>query len=286
MKQPRGDQVKPVYLQLYHGTHRGRSKVFSPNREEWIVFDVLSDIQHWREANHPHKKIHFYVIMYTTLDDFIRQQNGLDCHEAPIEFDQPTSSGQNCTIGESTADHQPLLMIYTYELDAVQFNLSAIVEAAKDTQSDDHRYKRDDDEYTNVEQEPTTAPSSSPTPGCRKHALQIDLDTFNNIWHSARPDQNAIFPPQLSINTCGGSCNRDIPDLSAQHSILLYYLYTKGRNVPVVGSQWDQCCVPVVYEHIDVIFSLPQEVRIVSLKGISVGFCSCLTIIKWPENKR
>ena len=275
MRQPDGSDYQPIYLQLYHGQHKGTYKTVTPSREGWIVFDVLSHIQQWRASNHRHRKknIHFHVLIYTSLDELTKRENGKNCHDSTIQFDQAAINGTN------TGDFQPLLMIYSHDLDVIKFNLSAI-EAAETESNDVHR--RDTD--GNTEARPT-----QPTMGrCGMHTLQINLTTFNHIWHLAQTSQTALYPRTFNINVCGGSCDRNLPLFApAQHSIIMYYLHRRSHPTPFGNATWGQCCAPVKYQSIETLFSLPEgEVRIVTLRDISVKRCSCLTILRTQTTSR
>lgn len=272
MKQPNGDQVNAVYLRLYHGSRKGGYKKVSPIREGWVVFDVLNEINQWRAANHPHKKIHFYIVTYTSEEDLIKGQNGKDCHASPIKFHQPQYTNE--TNSDEEADYMPLLMIYIHDLNTEKFNVSAIVDSDMFNVSDVSAEKRSANPV-NV---------SDPLHGCTKHNLSIDLELFNNIWRLGHREQVALFPRTIDINVCGGECTNQHPIGAPQHSIVLYYLYTRGRRPPHSNNhnvEWSQCCVPVKYKSLEVLFSLPNEVmEIILLKNLSVESCSCLNIIQ------
>ena len=286
MKQPPGDQVTHVYLQLYHGSQLGSYKMVTPNREGWVVFDVLNDVQQWRAANHPHKKIHFYIVVYANEEDHRMGRNGKDCHNSPIKFHQPMSPEEDGS--DATDDLQPLLMIYSHDLNAVKFNLTALIDAAESERSSTNKRRRStSSEYSSTNSDATPTPNSVVMPSCGRRELQIDLDTFNRIWHLSQPRQTALFPTHFNLNICGGNCYRDAPLLSAQHPFILYYLYTREHAVPHNNTVWGQCCAPVKYKSIETLFSLPKgEVRIVTLKDMSVAQCSCLTILKRPDERR
>lgn len=284
MKRPSGDLVNLVYLQLYHGRHKGGYKIVYPNREGWIVFDVLDHIRRWRDHGHPNKSIHFYIRTYTSEYDLQKGQNWKACNDSPVQFDQALIPGS-----QNSEDLQPLLMIYSHDLNTVNFNLTALMEAAE---ANEHLMnKRSDSEYTET---------SPPTPEleeellplarmdtCRKHNLQIDLARFNEIWHLAQSSQTALYPTTFDINVCGGGCHRDIPITSAQHSFIVYYLHTHVNAQQYRNVIWGQCCAPVKYKNIETLFSLPDgEFRIVTIRDISVEQCTCLTIYQTPPSNR
>ena len=209
MKTPDGSVIDPVYLRLYHGGHKGSYKKVNPSREGWIVFDVLDHLQRWRASNYPHKHIHFYITTYTSFDDLTKGENGKNCHDgSSIQFEVT-----NNTSGD--IDQQPQLMIYSYDLEVLNFNTTAIKEAAEANESTG--VQRCSVIYS--ETEPPTLPELST--GCIKHEYEISLDTLNEIWHLAQPSQLAVYPPRLNINVCGGGCNRNLPSRhAAQHSII------------------------------------------------------------------
>jgi hypothetical protein len=270
MKTPAGSVIQPVFLQLYHGGHKGLYKKVNPSREGWIVFDVLSHLQRWRASNHPNKHIHFYVTTYNSIDDLSKEENGKDCNDgSSIQFEVT-----NKTNGD--IDQQPMLMIYTHDLDVVKFNLSAIFAAAEAKGSTGVWRRQSGDSHSEVR------PTLPPSRGCGKHTLQIDLNTFNQIWRLAQPSQSAIYPMTFDINVCGGNCDRDLPSLyTAQHSIILYYLHTRSHTPPYSNAMWGQCCAPVKYRSIETLISLPnQEFKIVTLRDISVEKCSCMSILR------
>ena len=269
MRQPDGSEIQPVFLQLYHGNHKGTYKRVSPSREGWIVFDVLGHLRQWRttSSHHPNKKIKFYIVTYNSLDDLSKDEKGKNCSESSIQFDQ----------GVEDDDLKPLLMIYSHDFDIVRFNVSALTAAAEED-SDNHAQRRQASSTT-----ATTTQQPDAMSRCRKHELQIGLSTFNRIWHTAQVSQTAIYPSTFNINVCGGDCERHIPSLmTAQNAIILYYLHTNNHQTPISNTVWGQCCAPVRYRSIDTLFSLPEsdgEVRIITLKDISVKECSCLSIL-------
>ena len=278
MQQPSGDLINTFYLQLYHGHQSGRHqrgsyKKLSPAREGWVVFDVLDELNQWRDAEHQHKQIHFHIVTYTSEDDFIKGENGKDCHDTSIKFDQPT---------DSDADNQPLLMIYSHDLNLVNLNYAAIIEASNITErSISSRHRR------------STGNSSEPLHhSCGKHNLVISLDTFNEIWHLARPHQDAIYPRSFDISICAGGCVSSIPLSTAQHSFIAYYLHTRGKNevIQYRNAQWGECCAPVKYKSIETLFSINGgnngEVRIVRIQDLSVEQCSCMTILQQTNSQR
>jgi hypothetical protein len=267
MKQPSGDLINTLYLQLYHGRQRGSYKKLSPIREGWVVFDVLNEVNQWRDANHPHKKIHFYIIVYSNEDDLIKGKNGRDCSNSLIQFDQPIEGD----------DNQPLLMIYSHDLNVARINITALAEATNNTQnSTTGRHRRQT--VNNGANLPPLRQS------CGKHSLVISLDTLNEIWRlTGRANEHAIFPRSFNINVCAGECSRSIPLSTAQHSIIAYFLHTRNRDDEILyrNATWGQCCAPVKYRSIETLFSLPRnEVRIVTIKDMSVEQCSCLTILE------
>lgn len=270
MKQPDGSDFDPVFLQIYHGGHKGTYKRVTPNREGWIVFDVLGHLQRWRASGHPHKNIHFYIITYRSFNDLSKRENGTNCHNSTIKFDHATAS--NTT--DEDIDLQPLLMIYSRDMDVVKFNVSAIIAAAEAQKSKRmQRRQADDGSYSEVT-EPTLG-------GCGKHSLEIGIDTFNTIWQLAQPTQTALYPTTLNIDVCGGSCNTDLPSfLTAQHSIILYYLHTRSHATPYSNAEWSQCCAPVKYGSIEIMFALPDQIKIDTLRDITVKQCSCMSILR------
>ena len=265
VKQPTSVQVPDsVYLRLYHGSRKGSYKIVSPIREGWIVFDVIDEVNQWRSTNRPHKKIHFYIVAYTNLDNLDKGENGKNCQESAIKFNQPSDT-------DDDTDNQPLLMIYSHDLDVIKFNVSALI-----NNSTSERHRRQNNEL-----------SQPQVHSCGKHNLQINLTTFNNIWHLGERSQTALFPRTFDINVCGGQCNRDIPNSSAQHSIILYYLYTRGHTTSYENTPWGECCAPVKYRSIETLFSLPAgEIRIVLLRDMSVEQCSCLNNLQPTSQSR
>ena len=268
MQQPDGSETEPVFLQLYHGGHVGTYKMILPSREGWIVFDVLSHVQRWRKSNHPNKNIHFHIIAYLSFDDLSKEENGKSCKDSSIKFDQAVSN---------KTEDKTLLMIYSRDLDVVKFNVSALIEAAEEDYSN-ARHRRQ-----MASSEPP--PQQDPLTRCGKHTLQINLTMFNRIWHLAQISQDALYPRTFNINICGGECDRTLPSfMTAQHSIILYYLHTRNHDTPFSNAVWGQCCAPVTYRSIETLFSLPKgEIRIVTLRDISVEECSCLSILERTE---
>lgn len=269
MKQPTGDQVNAVYLRLYHGRRKGGYKKVSPIREGWVVFDVINEINQWRAANHPHKKIHFYIVTYTSEEDLIKGQNGKNCHDSPIKFHQPTGNNDS----DTEVDNKPLLMIYSHDLNTFMFDVDAIKNATEEKKRE-HRSTSTENSTEVLNQ------------GCTKHNLQISLETFNKIWRLGHSSQLALYPPNIDINVCGGQCQHNVPLSSAQHSIVLFYLAIR-HSPPYDNVEWSQCCAPVKYKNLEVLFTLPNdEMRIVLLKNLSVERCSCLNIIQPTSQTR
>ena len=265
MRQPTGDQVNSVYLQLYYGNRKGSDKKVSPIREGWIVFDVINEVNQWRMDDHSNGKIHFQIITYTSEVDLARGKNGKNCHKSAIKFNQPSDTDDDDDI-----DNKPLLMIYSHDLDVIKFNVSALIDA--------HVGERHRRQYSEL---------SPLAHSCGKHNLQINLTTFNNIWQLGEKFQTALQPDYFDINVCGGQCNRDIPNASAQHSLILYYLYTRGHTTSYENTNWGQCCVPIKYRSIPTLFDLHEGViRIVLLRDISVDKCSCLSILQPNSGRR
>ena len=274
MQQPSGDLINTLYLQLYHGHHsgnhqRGSYKKLSPVREGWVVFDVLDELNQWRDANRQHKHIHFHIVTYTSEDDFIKGENGKDCHDSLIKFDQPT---------DADVDNLPLLMIYSHDLNML--NLSALVEASDTKES-----------LTPGRRRRSTGNSSEPlNHRCGKHNLEISLDTFNEIWHIGRPNQDAIYPRRFDISICAGGCSTSVPLSNAQHSFIAYYLHAQGRSevIQYRNAQWGECCAPVKYKSIETLFTIEEnnEVRIVRIQDMSVEQCSCMTILQQTNSQR
>jgi hypothetical protein len=272
MKQPSGDLINTLYLQLYHGRQRGSYKKLSPIREGWVVFDVLNEVNQWRDANHPHKKLHFYVIAYSSKDDLIKGRNGRDCTNPLIQFDQPIEGD----------DNQPLLMIYSHVLNLANINVSALLEPPNTTRNltaDRYRHHRRTVHSLVVQPALELRVNQS----CGTQNLSIGLETLNEFWHLAHPNQNVVFPTNFNINTCAGECSQSIHPSAVQHSALIYYLHTRNRN-DILGlyqnAQWKHCCVPAKYRSIEVLVRLPRnEVRIVRVRDISVEQCACYSIL-------
>jgi hypothetical protein len=276
MQQPDGSNYHPVVLRLHHGRHKGTFKKLSPSREGWIVFDVLSHVNRWRAANHSHKNIHFYIVTYPSLDDMTKDVNGKDCRSSSIKFDQALAEDRNTS--EIDKDFQPLLMIYSHNLDDIMLNVSALIEAA------DSKQRRDVSSTTSYSGVSDATPTPDPMGSCRKHNYEIDRDTFNTIWHLGQSSQDVLVPTTFNIGVCGGDCDRDVPRSLAQHSIILYYLHLRDHQTPYRNIAWGQCCAPVKYRSVETLFSLPNngEFRIVTLRDLSVERCSCLTIFRRP----
>ena len=268
MKQPSGDRVNTIFLQLYHGTRPISKKLVSPSREGWVVFDLLHEVDHWkaRLTEHPHKQIHLSVLEFTKEEDLMKTELGKNCHDSSIQFNRPFDSNDDDSFDESIArDKQPLLMVYSFDPNTINFNLSALIEAAN---------------ASSGTQEPTRR-AARQTRGCQQHSLTIDRNTFNEIWHLGDASQTAIFPSNFPINVCGGHCENNVPVSTAQHSIVLYYLSTRRHPLPVNELYWGQCCAPVKYRNIETLFSLPGgEFQIVQLREMSVEQCTCLNILK------
>ena len=136
-----------------------------------MVFDVLNEVNQWRNANYPHKNIHVYIIIYENEDDLIKETNGMDCQASPIKFTQPASS---IFSDEEDSDYQPLLMIYSHDPKNILFNVSALLEASDATLPVERQRRQTENNDTVVER-PT------PQQNCEKHYLQISVGTLNEI---------------------------------------------------------------------------------------------------------
>lgn len=265
MKQPSGDMVDKVYLRLFRGENSVANKEISPIREGWVVFDVLDEVNHWKNqlAKHPHKKIHFHVVSYKTKNDFAYMVNGKDCHDSPIRFERRFQSSE-------IEDHQPLLMIYSYDPNTIKFNISALVENITHNSNTVNRYRRESGSGEDA--------SSAPPPPCRKLDLSITLDEFNRIWALGDPTKSALAPRLFHLGLCGGQCQQDLPTSTKQHPIIIYYLSQQLHPAPS-GFHWGQCCAPNAYKSIRTIFTSPNEEEYIftELEDIAVESCGCFT---------
>ena len=259
MKHPSPDLLHPIHLQLFRNDIGIVHKTVSPAREGWVVFDVLDEINRLKPQlrEHPHRKIRFTIKAYDSTKDLVADMNGKDCNESPVEFEQNSES------------HPPLLMIYSYDPDAVKLNISALFENISSNSTS----------LASADRERRNSPS--PSPSCDRHNLEITLSQFNNIWRSGSNARTALYPPTFDLGVCGGVCNNRFPVASPQHAVILYYLASQGHAVPSGFSEWKQCCAPVKYRSFDALFSLPNdEYQIIPLQELSVERCACMNFVR------
>lgn len=256
MKHPSPDLLHPIHLQLFRNDIGIVHKTVSPAREGWVVFDVLDEINRLKPqlVDHPHRKIRFTIKAYDSTKDLATDMNGKDCNESPVEFEQNSES------------HPPLLMIYSYDPNAVKLNISALFENISSISN-------------------TSLPSADRkrrnSPSCARHDLEISLSQFNEIWRSGSPARTALYPPSFNLGVCGGVCNNRFPIAAPQHTVILYYLASREHPVPSSFSEWEQCCAPVKYRSFDALFSLPDdEYQIIPLQELSVERCACMNIVR------
>lgn len=258
MKHPSPDLLNPIHVQLFRNGIGIVHKTVSPAREGWVVFDVLDEINRLKSqfVQHPHRKIRFTIKTYESTKDLATDKNGKDCKESPVEFEQNSES------------HPPLLMIYSYDPNAIKINASALFENLSNTSN------------ITIASTGNNTRGRRNSPSCGLHSLQITLNKFNEIWRSGSNDMTALYPPTFNLGVCGGVCNNRFPIASSQHSIILYYLASQNHAVPSNFAEWTQCCAPVKYRSYDALFSLPdEEYQIIPLRELSVERCTCLNVV-------
>ena len=226
-----------------------------------MVFDVLDELNQWRDTNHPHEQIHFNIVTYTSEDDLMKGENGKDCHNPLITFDQPTED----------EDKQPLLLIYSHNLNN---DISALFEASNampNMTADRHRRM--------------TVNSSVAQPAvnqsCGKHNLTISANTFTEIFRLASANVEVLLPKSFDINVCAGECSQSDSQSSAVYSLITNYLHTRiQNNLLYSNAHWGQCCAPAKYKTVEALIRVSNsELIIVGIEGISVELCSCYSTL-------
>jgi len=275
MKQP-APYTTSSFLVVIEKFRRGHdpeyvvSKEVSPNSGKgWQVFRVEHTVQEWvnNMDSHDSRKLGFRLTVFTNIGAYAHREESVPyCKDAPLQF---------ISSREEDEEHEPLLVIYSYDPEEDNLNLEAIF---NQLESDGTATTP-----TAVVTEPPTSSgrrkrSGSEPTHCHVRQLSISTSHLNGI-NFAGPRNTIILPETFNAGICGGICEHQFPRRSSQHAALVHLLLQRRYFAGLNYNKYKQTCSPVKYASVEFLVRGPDDTfQIIIRHNMRIIACDCLDV--------
>ena len=262
-----------VVLEKYRGHHDPEfvtSRIIPSTRGEgWQVFQIQHIIQAWvnNKDSHHSRKIGFRLSVYTDFDA-VQRKSPQDCKDAQLQF---------VYSSEDNAEHEPLLVIYSYDPAIEQVNLESILNELNTNTTPTPTVDEGTESPTNTEGKRSVV--NQPT-RCRVKRLEITKDHLNNIPFIKTGD--IILPESFNAGICGGVCSNRFPQKSSAHAELVHLLLHTRAFTGLNYSKYQQTCSPVRHRAVEFLVHQKNDgaFEIIIRNNLQITDCACLEVFK------
>ena len=245
------------------------SREISPNHGEgWHVFRIEHTVQEWVNnlESHDSRKMGFKLTVYPNIGAYARRSetNAMQqhCKDAPLQF---------ISSKEEDEEHEPLLVIYSYDPEEENLNLEAILNRLESASTPGP---------TGMTEAPTVSErrKRNEPPHCHVRDLYISTTHLNQIKF-AGTGQTIILPTSFNAGICGGRCQSQFPRVSSQHAALVHLLLQRRFFSGLNYNKYKQTCSPVRYSPIEFLVRGPDDsFQILIRHNMRITDCDCLDV--------